>query len=651
GEMGVLRAIGMRRRELVYAYYFEGVTYAAGSALAGTVLGVAVGFVLVYLAGFILSGEGIPESAILQSFSVTTQSLVTAYVVGFLLTLVTVTVACRRASRLNIVRAIRDIPEPPPPLRTYTLLAYLGVAALAVGVLGFLRTAHGASDLSYPLIFVSLLPLGAGMIAARFVANRLAFSAVGAAILAWTGIEPLHTALLGSAHTGGIFIVFVEGILMVFGALLLFLFNAPSLAAGVRRLLGRRSESSPVVRIGLDYPTRQPTRTVVTLAIFALVVFTMVATAAFGATIQGNLDQTVANESGGYSYFGISQAPIPNLWGAIQNNSSLRPLFVAAVSVVTGSVDVSVPGFGSNPYRDRIYSPPTAATGPTSFYATNAFPFQSTWHGLSTAAAFHALATNASVAIVDSTYAPPTAGFTGGGPSNHPTLTVGTAIGLTTPGGGPSMNVTVIGILKESIVGGVWVNPATASALGYANASAYLLSVAGGISTTHAAQLAKRAFFSAGLILFDLRALLATSINTTEGFIGLLEIFVGLGLAVGIAAMGILALRAVVERRREIGMLRASGFTRAMILRAFVLEYSFVTLLGVAMGVALGLLIVYEVSIGPYAADAGIARFVVPWTTVGEIAIVAYLLVLAAIAVPSLRAARLPPAEAVRATE
>ena len=213
------------------------------------------------------------------------------------------------------------------------------------------------------------------------------------------------------------------------------------------------------------------------------------------------------------------------------------------------------------------------------------------------------------------------------------------------------MNVTVIGVLQESIITGVWVNPAAASALGYTSESAYFLTAAPGVSTTHAAQEAKKAFFSSGLVLFDIRALLAQSISVTEGFIGLLEIFVGLGLAVGIAAMGILALRAVVERRRQIGMLRAAGFTRAMVLRAFVLEYSFVTLLGVVIGVALGLLIVYDASTGISAAASGISGFVAPWTTVAEIAVVAYALVLAAIAAPSLRAARLPPAEAVRATE
>lgn len=651
GEMGMLRAIGMGRRDLVYTYYFEGVAYAAGSALAGTALGVGVGYFLVYLAGFVLKGEGIPQEAIVQSFTVTGQSLLVAYVIGFLLTLVTVIFACTRASRLNIVRAIRDIPEPRPPVRTYTFLAYLGGLLVVAGLFAYRATYAGTTDLSEPILAGAMVILGAGLVAARFLRNRPVFTSVGVALAVWAGWVPLHGALLGSEHTGGIFIVFVEGILMVGGTLMIFLFNAPLLAAVLRGLLGQRGRSSPVVRLGLDYPTRQPTRTAVSLTIFALVVFTMVATAAFGSTVQGNLDNVVANEDGGYTFFGSSQTPIVDMWGAIASNATLAPEFVNAVPLFAGAGNVIVPGYNANPYDDRLIAAPTNTTGPADFYTTNQFTFAATLGGISPAAAFQRLATDPTAAIVDNSYAPPTTSITGGATGPHPHLTVGTQIAVGPLVGGSPINMTVVGILKESALSGVWLNPATAAALGYATVRGYLITVAPGTSTTQASQNLIKTFFSAGLVLYNIKAILATSFNTTEGFIGLLEIFVGLGLAVGIAAMGILALRAVVERRRQIGMLRATGFTQAMVVRTYLLEYSVVTLLGVGIGAVLGVLIVYNLTVSPSAASEGITTFVGPWATVVEIAVVAYLLVLAAIALPSVRAARLPPAEAVRSSE
>ena len=54
------------------------------------------------------------------------------------------------------------------------------------------------------------------------------------------------------------------------------------------------------------------------------------------------------------------------------------------------------------------------------------------------------------------------------------------------------------------------------------------------------------------IVLFDLAGLYKVGLGFTLGFVGLLQVFVGLGLAVGIASLGIVALRAVQERRSEI---------------------------------------------------------------------------------------------------
>ncbi|MGA7924101.1 MAG: FtsX-like permease family protein, partial [Thermoplasmata archaeon] len=87
------------------------------------------------------------------------------------------------------------------------------------------------------------------------------------------------------------------------------------------------------------------------------------------------------------------------------------------------------------------------------------------------------------------------------------------------------------------------------------------------------------------------------------------------------------------------------------VLKAFFIEYSFVTLVGIAIGTALGLLIVWNLTQGPSAASVGASTFTVPWLNLLIILAAAYGLAMLAIAQPSLRASRLPPAEAVRPTE
>ena len=66
--------------------------------------------------------------------------------------------------------------------------------------------------------------------------------------------------------------------------------------------------------------------------------------------------------------------------------------------------------------------------------------------------------------------------------------------------------------------------------------------------------------------------------------------FLTVGLVVGVAALGVISTRAVVERRQQIGMLRALGFQREMVSWIFLIESSFVALLGIGLGAGLALI-------------------------------------------------------------
>ena len=71
----------------------------------------------------------------------------------------------------------------------------------------------------------------------------------------------------------------------------------------------------------------------------------------------------------------------------------------------------------------------------------------------------------------------------------------------------------------------------------------------------------------------------------------LIQGFMGLGLVVGVAALGVISARAVVERRQQIGVLRAIGFRRGMVQAVFLLESSFIALTSIVVGTLLGLVL------------------------------------------------------------
>ena len=123
--------------------------------------------------------------------------------------------------------------------------------------------------------------------------------------------------------------------------------------------------------------------------------------------------------------------------------------------------------------------------------------------------------------------------------------------------------------------------------------------------------------------------------------------FMGLGLLVGVASLGVISFRAVVERRQAIGVQRAVGFSRRMVLKQFLLESSLISLLGTVLGLGLGFLVSWHL-VNDIGKEFDGLAFSVPWTTVVAIVILAYLFSLLTAFWPARQASMIYPAEALR---
>jgi putative ABC transport system permease protein len=120
-----------------------------------------------------------------------------------------------------------------------------------------------------------------------------------------------------------------------------------------------------------------------------------------------------------------------------------------------------------------------------------------------------------------------------------------------------------------------------------------------------------------------------------------------LALAIIIAVLGIINTLAlsVVERRREIGMLRAVGFLRGQVRRAIYLESTLIAVFGAIVGVALGLtlgaLFVRTLR------NEGLTHIAIPVTQSVVMLVLAAIVGVLAAAWPAVRAARTRPLEAI----
>jgi putative ABC transport system permease protein len=127
----------------------------------------------------------------------------------------------------------------------------------------------------------------------------------------------------------------------------------------------------------------------------------------------------------------------------------------------------------------------------------------------------------------------------------------------------------------------------------------------------------------------------------SQGIIDLVRLLMGTGLLVGVLSLGILAVRAVIERRRAIGMLRALGYRPDQVLAGIVFEALITATCGALVGIGVGILI--SVIIRPPN-----ARLEVDGSSLALIVGLLYLAVLAVTIPPALRAARLRVVDALR---
>src|SRR2546426_2390642 len=132
GEMGVARALGMRRKNLVQSFVAEGLLYALLSSVIGTFTGLLVAGIILWGFAQIFPPDAFGGVGFVLSW--TWSDVIQGFSIGFLITMVTIGIASWRVSKLNIVRAIRDIPEPVQHRSTRRQVA-LGAGLSGVGVL------------------------------------------------------------------------------------------------------------------------------------------------------------------------------------------------------------------------------------------------------------------------------------------------------------------------------------------------------------------------------------------------------------------------------------------------------------------------------------------------------------------------------------
>jgi putative ABC transport system permease protein len=126
----------------------------------------------------------------------------------------------------------------------------------------------------------------------------------------------------------------------------------------------------------------------------------------------------------------------------------------------------------------------------------------------------------------------------------------------------------------------------------------------------------------------------------------LFEAFLGMGLIVGISGLGIITIRSIHERRIEIGMMRAIGYRKRMVVANFAIESAFISLLGILIGTVLGVVVGYQLWEVSFKANGFI--LVIDWVPILFVALLAFLATVLSVYPAARGASKVTPAEVLR---
>lgn len=718
-EMGMARAVGMRRGHLVQMFVTEGMVYDLVAAALGIGLGLVISYAMIGFLGGIFNtaarqiGGELTSSLFTFRFNVAPSSVVIAYTLGVLFTLIVVTISSWRVSRLNIVSAIRDIPEPEEGghgLGTLVRRVLTGPVMVLLGVGLFFGAQGGAQGTLLLISFTFLLvggvqSLGWVLMTTSFRGEkrrRLVYSVIGLGLVLLWGI-PWEKLLPGTGFgmleqdaQWTLISFVVKAPALILGGILIIMFSADRLLQVVSRALGGIGALTPVLKTAIAYPLSNRFRTGMAMIMFAMIITTVVL---MSVVIQAT-ESAITPDARSSAGFDVSTS-----FGLLSFFDRVTDLESELVQLEDFPQDqVTAVGALTNPtvdVRQADLSPSgswyaVALTGMDGGFMSQArgiYTFQQRWKAFANDDdVWEALMQRDDVAIVspllvanpDGSYS----GFGGGGEQDLAATVEGLAEEAASQSGSEAVQdeiyfklagftraddlpevwlelreevggqirthrVQVIGVLSDvSTVtyNSVHVNSSAIAALTGEEVKPdnFYLKVAEGADVREVAREVERAFFSSAMEATVIADSFAQSQTLTRGILQLFQGFLALGLFVGIAALGVISTRMVVERRQQVGMLRAIGYQPGMVALSFVLESSFISLVGIGLGTITGILL-GQAMVGQFFSVLLAGRALsLPWLQIGIIVLGAYLFSLLTTILPAIQASRIYPAEALR---
>jgi putative ABC transport system permease protein len=634
-------------------FAYEGLAYDVFAAAIGALLGVAVAWLMMAAIAGVISDLGVELRR-----SVSLRSVATSYGMGVVLTFIVVTFSAWRVSLLNIVSAIRNLPDPQKKTGRASLV--WGLVFLALGILmaysGLSAKEAAPFNLGISLVIISSVPF----MRWSGIADRASFTLPGLLLVGWWLLPwNLLDDILPEMKTD--FNMFIaSGLMLVIGTTWVVMYNSDIALSMVLRWLGGLRSFAPVLKTAISYPLTSRFRTGMTLAMFTLVVFTMVLGAITTSSFTDAYDD-VSLYGGGFDMRAetVRVNPIPDLRAELDASPGLN---ADEFEVIAGQSLINTEARQVETDNDFEAYPVRGLDA--AFFDNTTYTLSARADGYATTdAVWQTVKSTPGYAVLDVLPVPKRENFDFGGiPTDFQVEGFYVEdhhfapfdVEVRDPVTGEQATLTVIGILQDVapafMIGLTTSSETVASVFPDQSAPvAHLIRLEPGTDLPATADALEAAFLQNGMEATVLKEELGDLVAVSKAFNYIVQAFLGLGLIVGVAALGVISARSVVERRHEIGVMRAIGFERGRVQLSFLIESSMVAVAGIVIGTVLGMALTYNIiSDAKTQPSWENMRMIVPWLNLGLI----YGIVLGASLLtawlPARQASRVYPAEALR---
>ncbi len=574
-------------------------------------------------------------------------------------------------------------------------LTVLGCGLLLSALLYKLLTLVGAAACPCPVGAVigyqgrdKPLPLRLRIPSLQQVLHSLLATLVGSAIVAYWALPFDVLARLGLPRfRGGIEVFFVAGVMMVFCTAWVLLANARLWLVPILALCARFPGVYVLAKLSSVYPLHHHFRTWLNMVMFSLVVFAMTVMAVITNAMQ-NTYVDINTQTGGYdikatAYF----SPLPDLFASLQQYGINPSVFTTIGESDTTEAGIIQPSANAPRWG---YYPAQIVNG--GFLQGYGLHLSARANGFSSdTAVWQALQTHPDYALLDSSavpYNPSSIANSGvfdpsaplpdavGRPAVPPDFNPFTTFELdgvyqgekvfpATPvwvadaNNRESLKVTIVGIVDNSDGAhfGLYLSEALYNKAGLGKPrdldnpqqESYYFKVAPGQDKRALSLALGSAFLDYGLETTVLEDAIWQARGPRIFLSDVLLGVVGITLLFGVAALAITGTRAVIERRQQIGMLRALGCSRRLVQSSFLLESFLIGVLGSLLGITLGLILARNIFAANFFEQyqTGL-EFSIPWQPLEIIIAISLLASLLGALLPAWQAGRVTPAEALR---